>query len=288
MQNSIADQTLDEHYEKIELIAANLNSLYGLLSTLNGSLPNIFPIKSKERAQKFMVIAYSINSFHFASTINDLLINGQYPEASALVRSLIESVAFAEYCFHKPDSAYMIVKDFNSLPKRKAIFRFLKNRGNYPKGGPRQKFEHYNLPTHGALDTTMSHWTHVDDDERTTQIWIRRYNSESFRKISRDIFVPLLGIQELFRALIIDDSQSTNEESWKNYWDLGHDREKTGRAYPSLVIGENADHPYPPALPDHFNWYLVNIRAQLLRCRHVFSAELKGQIKIVFSPFPGI
>ena len=242
LQNSIADQTFAEHYEKIELVAANLNSLYGLLSTLNGSLPSVFPVKSKERAQKLMVIVYAINSFHFASTINDLLINGQYPEASALVRSLIESVAFAEYYFHKPDSAYMIVKDFNSLPKRNAIFRFLENHGNYPKGGPRQKFEYYNLPAHGSLDSTMSHWAHVDDEEKTTYIWIRRYNSESFRKISKDIFVPLLGIQELFRASIIDDSQSSNEESWKIYWELGHDRGKIGKAYPSLEFGKNSDH----------------------------------------------
>jgi len=237
LHDDIASQTLKNHLEAIEVIAAQLNSIYALLCTIEDPMHDVLPVKDKERASKYMVILYSISAFHFGSTIFKLSINGQYPEAGALVRSLIESVSFAEYYYQNSNEAFKIVSDIEGLPNRKTVFKFLKERGHYPQGGPRPSFEKYNPHAHGNIQAVTSHWTYSDDKTSTSHIWLRRYNAESFKMISKDIFIPLLGIQELFRKSYIDEDKYTHEDTWRINWEASHNKEKINRVFPSIVIG---------------------------------------------------
>jgi len=239
LQNSIANETVAENREAVELIAANLNSLYGLLITRDGAQSDVFPITSRGRAVKFMVIMHTIVAFQFGSTIFDHLINGQYAEAAALLRPLIETVAFTEYYSANPDIALASVKNVASLPTRSTVFRFLAKDGKWPQCGPKKAFERYNQATHAHIAYVMQHW--AETNEGTPQIsrfWLRKYNRDSFIRISRDIFIPLFGAQQIFRATFIDEASLTGEESWQPFWKVGHKRSVMSRLYPGLRLGE--------------------------------------------------
>jgi len=241
LHEDIASKTLNNHRETMEVIATQLNSIYALLCTIESPMNDVLPVRDKERASKFLVILYSISAFHFGSTIFKLSINGQYPEAGALIRSLIESVSFAEYYHQKPNEAFKIASDVESLPKRKSVFKYLKYSGQYPKGGPRVSFEKYNPHAHGNIESVTSHWAYSEDKTSTSHIWLRRYNPESFKMITKDIFIPLLGIQEIFRKSYIDEDKYTHEDAWRITWEASHNREKINRVFPSIVIGKEED-----------------------------------------------
>ncbi len=241
LHDGIATLTLKDHRETIEVIAAQLNSLYGLLDIIDSLINDVLPVKNKEQASKLLVILYSISAFHFGSTIIKLTINGQYSEAGALVRSLVESVSFAEYYYQNNNEAYKIVADIESMPKRKSVFRFLEDKGCYPKGGPKDLFEKYNPSAHGNIESVVSLWVYVDEKTNTSHIWLRRYNPESFQMITKDIYIPLLGIQEILRKSIIDESKYTHKDVWRIYWEVSHNRENINRVFPSIVIGKKDD-----------------------------------------------
>ena len=240
LQNSISKETLRCNNDIIQLLIANINSIYGLLSIFDGKIPEIFPIRSADRAQKFMILIHSFSAFQFSSSIFDLLLNGQYPEAAALTRSLIETVAFAEYDKSNPDIAHDSLLDTRNLPKRKTIFRFLAKNGNWPNGGPERAFERYNYAAHGNIAAVTSHWMKSSGTPQITEIWLRKYNPTSFFEISRDQMIPLLGIQEIFRKVFIKEDETINNFSWHNYWVLGHNRDLIMRLFPEIIIPENA------------------------------------------------
>ena len=241
LHNDIAEKAINCHHYAIEVIAAQLNSLYGLLGTIENSMNDVLPVKNKECASRLLVILYSISAFHFGSTILKLSINGQYPEAGALVRSLVESVSFAEYYYQNHIEAYKIISDIESMPKRNTVFRFLMNKGCYPKGGPKYLFEKYNSSAHGNIETVVSHWVYVDEKTNASHIFLRRYNHDSFKMILKDVYIPLLGIQEVFRKAIIDEDKYSHEDAWRIYWEVSHNREKIKKAFPSIEIDKEED-----------------------------------------------
>lgn len=236
LHDSIGKQTLHNNYDTVELLLANLNSIYGMLLLFEGDAQIIFPIRSIERAQKFMVLIHTISAFQFGTSISDMLIKGQYPEADALTRSLIETVAFAEYYKMNPDVAFQIVGNPENLPSRKTVFRFLAENGIYPSGGPKKAFERYNSAAHGNITSAALHWMEGSGNPQVTNIWIRGYNSKSFYEIARDQVIPLLGIQQIFRDIFIDEENVSRETPWLKYWILGHNRELIMRIFPEIEM----------------------------------------------------
>ena len=55
LESDIIEKTIRENKDVVELISANLNSLYGLISVLHGPNDYIFPVTTIERAQKQML-----------------------------------------------------------------------------------------------------------------------------------------------------------------------------------------------------------------------------------------
>jgi hypothetical protein len=77
LHDSIADETLKENYAAIvELLAAHLYTIYGLISSYDSEIPDIFPVRSVERAQKLIIYLYAISSCQVGSSICDMLIKG--------------------------------------------------------------------------------------------------------------------------------------------------------------------------------------------------------------------
>jgi len=235
LQNSIIKQTLQNDYEIIELLVAHLNTIYGLMSIYGGAVPEIFPVRSADRAQKFMVLVHTISAFQFGSSIMDMLISGQYPEADALTRSLIETVAFAEYYKNNPKIAYDSVNDVKNLPYRSTVFRFLAKSGKWPSNGPENAFKRHNVAAHGNITSVTSHWMKSSGIPQITEIWLRRYNSKSFYEIARDQIIPLLGIQQIFRDVFIENDEITKETPWLKYWIVGHDRKQIMKLFPGDI-----------------------------------------------------
>jgi len=234
----VLERTIQENNEAVQLLASLLNTVYGLLlDHAMGEISSIFPIRNPERAKRFMTLALSMSALQIGSTIFDCLIKGRYSEAGALTRSLIETAAFAEYYFLNPDQAYQVVTNPESLPSRKAVFNHLRRKGSWPKGGPKKVFERYNSAAHLELADSIRHWSKASGKPQVTEMWIRGYSQESFSSISRDQIIPLLGIQEFFRKLFVDEDSSTGQETWRFYWEYCHDADLIKKNYPGMSFG---------------------------------------------------
>jgi len=238
-EESITNQTLQEHIEVIQYLLASINSLYGLLCTLQNPLVDIFPVNSPDRASKSLIVIYSMSAFQFSSTILDLLIKGQYSEAGGLIRSLIESVAYAEYFSLLPDVALSVAKDGKSFPGISTVFKFLKNKGKWPAGGPIKAYQRYNPAAHAGLNYILPLWTESSGTPQVTKMWIRKYNSSAFLKIAKELVIPLLGIQDIFRRRLVDSGKPIGNEFWQGYWTVGHNVEKIERLFPDIKFGSS-------------------------------------------------
>jgi hypothetical protein len=235
LENDIVEKTLANDKDTVELIAANLNSLYGLISILHGSNSYIFPITTEARSQKFLIMLYSITAFQLSSSILDLSLSGKYPEASTLMRSLVETVGFAEYYFLNPPSPKLISGKISDLPKRQTVFKYLSKHGNLPKGGPKGKFEEYNDAAHSDIWSMSRHWPEAIGEPQTTYIWLRKYNGLSFHELMRDMIVRLIAINQIFKDVFQEQIDQNEDKSWFQYWQLGHDHETINRIFPDLV-----------------------------------------------------
>ncbi len=235
LESDIIKKTIRENKDAVELILANINSLYGLISVLHGPNDYIFPITTIERSKKFLVVFYSISAFQLSSSIFDLAFCGKYPEASVLMRSLIETVGFAEYYFINPPNPKLLTKNMANLPKRQIIFKYLEKHGHWPKGGPRSKFEEYNSAAHGDISSVSRHWAVATGEPQTTYIWLRKYNQMSFHELIRDMMVRLIAINQIFRDTFADQVEQNRDKSWFQYWELGHNRKMIKRIFPDLL-----------------------------------------------------
>lgn len=241
LEDAIADKSYSEHTGELEILLANVNCLFGLLMTREGAQADIFPINAPQRAVKFLVSAYAMNIFNMISTIVDLLMIGKYTEAGSLIRSLIENVAYSEYYSQLPDVAMQIVSNIESLPSKTAVFRHLATHGRWPLGGPRRSYERHNMAAHGNIAYALSHIAEAYGTPQATHMYLRRYNGESFTRISRACLGPLFGIQQIFRDVFDLDNQSPSTVAWSRYWDIGHNRERIRELFPGTLA---EDHEY--------------------------------------------
>jgi hypothetical protein len=238
LENTITERTHKENPEAVQLLAANLNTLYGMIHSREGLQPDVFPITSPERAVRFMVSVYSLAAFQFSSSIVDNLLTGRYSEAAALIRSLVELVAFCEYFMLSPKVAYSVVREISALPTRTVVFRKLVKEGRWPVGGPKKAFERYNQSAHAHIAFVLQHNAVAEDGPPSvSRIWLRRFNQGSFHRLASDTLLPLLGIQEIFRLVFYDHSSKFHSEQWAPYWRVGHDRSVIARVFPSMLIG---------------------------------------------------
>lgn len=237
-ENSISAKTLEENKDIVELIVANINSLYGLLSVLNGSQENIFPINTDERSKRFLVMIYSMSSFHISSSISDHALSGRYPEAAILMRSFIESVGFAEYYYLNPPSHRLLTTDISKLPSRQIVFKYLKKYGKMPLGGPQKSYSRYNESAHADIKSVTTYWAEAKDEPKISLFWIRRYHYESFYKIMRDLLIPLIAIKQIFRETFKLEINKNEDKSWSQYWAIGHDRGRINRLFPEIQLGK--------------------------------------------------
>ena len=238
LENTITDRTLGENPEAVQLLAANLNTLYGMILSREGLQSDVFPITSPERAVRFKVSVYSMAAFQFSSSIVDNLLTGRYSEAAALIRSLVELVAFSEYFMLSPKVAYSAVRDISSLPTRTVVFRKLAKEGHWPVGGPKKAFERYNQSAHAHIAFVLQHSAVAEDGPPSvSRIWLRRFNQDSFHRLACDTLLPLFGMQEIFRLVFFDHSSQSHSEQWVPYWRVGHNRSVIARVFPSIVIG---------------------------------------------------
>ena len=238
LENQIAKRTLHDNPEAVQLLLANLNTVYGMMLAREGAQPDVFPVNSPERAVKFMVGVYGMGAFQFGSSIMDHMLNGRYPEASALLRSLIELVGFSEYFMLSPDIAYSSVREISALPSRTAVFRKLSKEGRWPVGGPKKSFERYNHPAHAHIAYLLQHTAEAEDGPPSvTRIWLRRFNQESFHRLARHTLMPLFGLEEVYLRVFFDKPPESETGEWTSYWRVGHDRSVIARVFPSMNIG---------------------------------------------------
>ena len=190
---------------------------------------------SCEGSKKFLVVFYSISAFQFSSSIFDLALSRKYPEASTLMRSLVEKVGFAEYYFLNPPNPKLVTQNMSNLPKRQTVFKYLEQHGNWPKGGPRVKFEGYNSAAHGDIASVSRHWAMADGEPQTTYIRLRKYNQRSFHELMRDMMVRLIAIDQIFQNVFKDQVEQHKDKSWLEYQKLGHNRQLLKITFPDLL-----------------------------------------------------
>ena len=238
-ENEIFKKTIRKNRKKIDIFTANLNSLFGMISNQEGSRPDIFPMDTPEKAVRFFVYIQSMASFKFASTIFKQLTIGQYSEAETLIRTFIELVAYGEYYSLNPEHSFNTIKNVKLIPNRNTVFRFLKKHGSYPPGGPKESFFKYNNAAHGHIANILEHTTKsIGEKQFASYIWLRRYNQDSFDRLSHDILIPLFGIQEVYRRIFFPNKQMIENENWYPYWKAGHNLSVLSELFPTMRFGK--------------------------------------------------
>jgi hypothetical protein len=199
---AIFEQTGREQNRKVRLCVGLVALLYEMLTVLEGDpLPEVYPVNSDERAQRWLVLVYSSSAFLYANTALDLAVRGHYLEAEAVLRSLLETVAQAEYFSKRRGGCLGFFSSRKGMPDMKKVFTFLRANGQYPKGGPEKIIARFHSSAHANIHSRMRSWALRDANGGLVGFRVHQYHSESFVRVAHHLVMPLLGCHQiLFEA----------------------------------------------------------------------------------------
>ena len=145
-------QTSNSHEKKVRICAGLVALLYEQLLVLEDNpLPETYPVDNDLRAQSWLILVYSSSAFLYANTTLDLALRGHYLEAEATLRSLLETIAFAEYFSMNLHECLSFFNSKKGMPDKKKIYKYLKNNGKYPKGGPEKIIARFHASAHSNI-----------------------------------------------------------------------------------------------------------------------------------------
>ncbi len=209
---AIFEQTTQVHERKVRLCSGLIALLYEQLQVLEEkTLNEVFPVNNDEQAQRFLILAYASSAFLYSSALLDLAVRGRYIESEALMRSLLETVAFAEYFINKQTECFAFFNSRKGIPNRKRVYKFLKENGQFPEGGPEKVIARFHDSAHANIHTRMRTWAIKDQDGKLLGFHTHKFDSDSIVRITHHLIMPLLGIQQfLYQAF--EDRMLTSQD----------------------------------------------------------------------------
>lgn len=230
---AIFEQTGKEHELKIRLCVGLVALLYEQLLVLEGDpLPEVYPVNSDERAQRWLLLTYCSSAFLYANTAVDLAVRGHYLEAEAILRSLLETVAFAKYFSKNRGECLRFFSSGRGMPDKKEVFSFLNKHGDFPKGGPERVIARFHASAHSNLHARMRSWVIRDEEERLTGFRIHQYDTESFVRVAHHLVMPLLGCHQLLYEAF--ESKMAVSEEVQAKWNAGRPFKLIRQEFPDL------------------------------------------------------
>ncbi|MFB0552515.1 MAG: hypothetical protein ACETWQ_04285, partial [Phycisphaerae bacterium] len=195
-------------------------------------LPEVYPVNSNIRAQRWIVLLYSSSAFLYANTTLDLALRGHYLEAEGTLRSLLETVAFEEYFSMNLEECLAFFNSMKGMPKRKRVFKYLKDKGIYPKGGPENVIARFHASAHSNIHARMRSWLLKDSDEKIIGFRIHQFDSDSIKRITHHLVMPLVGCHQILYQAFQPKMEQSQEIQTK--WNLGRPFELIRQEFPDL------------------------------------------------------
>jgi len=237
---AIFDQTGKEQHLKVRLCVGLVALLYEMLCVLEGDpLPEVYPVDDNERAQRWLVLVYSSSAFLYANTTLDLAVRGHYLEAESVLRSLLETVAFAEYYSKNGGQCLGFFSSRKGIPDTKKVFAFLRKYGQYPKGGPEKVIARFHASAHSNIHARMRSWLLTGQSGEPLGFRVHQYHAESFVRIAHHIIMPLLGCHQiLFEGF---QSKMAVSKEVQAKWNAGRPFKLIKQEFPDLwfIIAEH-------------------------------------------------
>lgn len=230
---AIFEESAEKHERKIKLCVGLIALLYEQLLVLdNDTLPEVYPVKCNVRAQRWLALVYSSSAFLYSNTTLDLALRGHYLEAEGSLRSLLETVAFAEYFSIKQQECLSFFNSKKGMPDRKKVYNYLKNHGTYPKGGPEKIIAKFHSSAHANIHSRMRSWLLKDNQNNLVGFKVHQFDSDSLLRIAHHLIMPLIGCQQILYQAFIQKMESSKEVQMK--WNLGRPFDLIKKEFPDL------------------------------------------------------
>jgi len=232
-ENSIFEHTIKTHEMKIRICTGLVALLYEQLLFFEGEkLDEIYPLTNDTRAKRWLILVYASSAFLYSSAIMDLATRGRYLESEALMRSLLETVAFAEYFYLNENECYPFFKSAKGIPKKRKVFKFLQENGRFPQGGPENVIVKFHASAHANINSRMKHWFLKDKNNKIIGFHVHKFDSESLIQILQNMIMPLLGIQQfLYNSFKNRMSESID---LKAKWQIARNMKQIQNEFPNL------------------------------------------------------
>lgn len=207
--------------------------MYEQLLLLEGkNLPEVYPINTDQKAQRFLILTYASSSFLYSSALFDLASRGRYLESEALMRSLLETVAFAEYFSLNEKECLAFFNSRKGIPEHKKVYNFLKNHGKFPQGGPEKTIARFHSSAHANLFARMKSWIMKDEAGNIMGFHTHQFDSDSFVRIAHHLIMPLIAIQQfLYEAF---EFHMSNNDELTIKWNSARRMELLLQEFPDL------------------------------------------------------
>jgi hypothetical protein len=237
---AIFEQTTKERESKVRICVGLIALLYEQLLILNGDpLPEVYPVNSGIRAQRWLVLVYSSSAFLYSNTTLDLAVRGHYLEAEGTLRSLLETVAFAEYFSLNTRECLSFFESGKGIPNSKKIFSYLNKHGQFPKGGPEKTIARFHSSAHSNIHSRMRSWL-LRDGDKIIGFRVHQFDAESINRITHHLVMPLLGCQQILYQAFRPKMEKSKEIQTK--WNLGRPFHLIKQEFPDLwfILKENS------------------------------------------------
>jgi hypothetical protein len=230
---TIFEYTAQEHDIKLRIGTGLIALLYEQLLLLEGNtLFEVYPVQDNERAQRFLILFYASSAFLYSSALFDLAARGRYLESEALMRPLLETVAFAEYFHLNKDRCLSFFDSGKGIPDQKKVYRFLKVHGHFPQGGPEKVIARFHASAHANIHARMKSWVMKDESGKIIGFHTHKFDSDSFVRIAHHIIMPLVGIQQLLYEAFDERMSQSLELAAK--WQLARPMDLIIKEFPDL------------------------------------------------------
>ncbi len=229
---AIFEETLKKNEVKVRLCTGLTALLYEELALIEGELPEVFPASNDERVQRLLILFYFSSAFQYGLSSFDLAVRGHYVESESLMRSLLETVAFAEYFHLNKEECMAFFSSRKGAPNRKRVYRFLEQSGHFPRGGPEKVIARFHDSAHSNIISRIRTWAVRGEMEEFLGFTTHRYDSESLERVAYHLIMPLLGTQQ-FLYESFEDRLSASID-FGAMWDAARQMELIKQEFPDL------------------------------------------------------
>lgn len=239
---AIFEQASKGYERKVRICVGLIALLYEQLVVLDGDpLPEVYPVNSDIRAQRWIILVYSSSAFLYSNTTLDLALRGHYLEAEGTLRSLLETVAFAEYFSLNMNECLNFFNSKKGMPNSKKVYKYLKDNGMYPKGGPEKVIARFHASAHSNIHSRMRSWLLKDDDDKIIGFRIHQFDPDSIERITHHLVMPLLGCHQILYQAFQPKMEKSPEIQTK--WNLGRPFDLIKQEFPDLwfILADEGD-----------------------------------------------